>query len=36
MAVTPFRWGILGAGGIASQFTRDVIRMEDHSYCSWF
>jgi len=30
MAVEPFRWGILGAGGIASQFTRDVIRMEDH------
>jgi len=30
MAVEPFRWGILGAGGIASQFVRDVIRMEDH------
>ena len=30
MSVTPFRWGILGAGGIAEQFTRDVLRLEDH------
>ena len=30
MSVAPFRWGILGAGGIAEQFTRDVLRLEDH------
>jgi predicted dehydrogenase len=26
----PIRWGILGAGSIAEQFTRDVLRLEDH------
>ena len=28
--VAPLRWGILGAGWIAEQFTRDVLRLEDH------
>ncbi len=26
----PLRWGILSAGSIAEQFTRDVLRLEDH------
>jgi len=30
MSVAPLRWGILGAGGIAEQWTRDVLRLEDH------
>ena len=26
----PMKWGILSTGGIADQFTRDVLRLPDH------
>ena len=26
----PLKWGILSTGGIADQFTRDVLRLPDH------